>query len=117
MGFPERGVEDSTLWIGSSGAHTPCHLDTYGCNIIAQVYGKYVFYYYIQQNESIQYIVALKNMVLQIDKFIPLFSIRKRWLLFPPSETNNLKPTRVPYEESSIYSNINFSCFENCKGL
>lgn len=31
---------------------------------------------------------------------------RKRWLLFPPEE--NLLPTRVPYEESSIYSKVNF---------
>lgn len=27
-----------------------------------------------------------------------------------------LKPTRVPYEESSRYSGINFSCPENLKG-
>lgn len=36
---------------------------------------------------------------------ISLFSFRKRWLLFPPTE--DLKPTRIPYEESSIYSKIN----------
>ncbi|XP_065220046.1 HSPB1-associated protein 1 [Planococcus citri] len=75
LGFPERKAEDSTIWIGSPGAHTPCHVDSYGFNIIAQVYG------------------------------------RKRWLLFPPSETDHLKPTRVPYEESSVYSSINFSCY------
>lgn len=34
---------------------------------------------------------------------------RKRWILFPP-ETGNLKPTRVPYEESSVYSEHNFFC-------
>lgn len=49
-------------------------MDTYGFNLVAQLYGK------------------------------------KRWFLFPPSETENMKPTRVPYEESSVYSNINFSC-------
>ncbi|KAK4884522.1 hypothetical protein RN001_000793 [Aquatica leii] len=69
FGFSECNVDDSTFWLGSKGAHTPCHQDTYGCNIVAQVYG------------------------------------RKRWLLFPPNE--NLQPTRIPYEESSIYSKIN----------
>ena len=42
FGFPERGGSDSTIWIGNDGAHTPCHLDTYGCNLVAQVYGRYV---------------------------------------------------------------------------
>lgn len=69
LGFPERNVEDSTFWLGSKGAHTPMHIDTYGCNIVAQIYG------------------------------------RKRWILFPPHE--NLRRTRIPYEESSIYSKIN----------
>uniref|UniRef100_A0A1B6DI87 JmjC domain-containing protein n=1 Tax=Clastoptera arizonana TaxID=38151 RepID=A0A1B6DI87_9HEMI len=49
-------------------------MDTYGCNIVAQVYG------------------------------------RKTWIMFPPKYTSILKPTRVPYEESSIYSEINFQC-------
>ncbi|VVC88718.1 unnamed protein product [Leptidea sinapis] len=34
---------------------------------------------------------------------------RKRWILFPP-DTAGLKPTRVPYEESSVYSELNFYC-------
>ncbi|XP_044266018.1 HSPB1-associated protein 1 [Tribolium madens] len=70
FGFPELSSEDSTIWIGSQGAHTPCHIDTYGCNIVAQIHG------------------------------------RKQWILFPPGE--DLKPTRIPYEESSIYSKLNF---------
>ncbi|KAF5280265.1 hypothetical protein FQR65_LT03073 [Abscondita terminalis] len=69
LGFSEYNVTHSTFWLGSKGAHTPCHQDTYGCNIVVQVYG------------------------------------RKRWFLFPPNE--DLQPTRVPYEESSIYSKIN----------
>ncbi|KAF4531961.1 hypothetical protein B566_EDAN010208 [Ephemera danica] len=71
LGFPERGGKDSTLWISSQGAHTPCHVDTYGCNLVAQIYG------------------------------------RKQWILFPP-DSEDMKPTRVPYEESSIYSEVNF---------
>lgn len=73
FGFLEKGPSDSTLWVGSEGAHTPAHQDTYGTNIVVQLYGK------------------------------------KRWILFPP-EATGLKPTRVPYEESSIYSDLNFFC-------
>lgn len=35
---------------------------------------------------------------------------RKQWLLFPPNSTNFLQPTRIPYEESTIYSKYNFFC-------
>uniref|UniRef100_A0A8D0KH19 HSPB1-associated protein 1 n=1 Tax=Sus scrofa TaxID=9823 RepID=A0A8D0KH19_PIG len=71
FGFPGRNGQQSTLWIGSMGAHTPCHLDTYGCNLVFQVQG------------------------------------RKRWHLFPPEDTPFLYPTRIPYEESSVFSKIN----------
>ncbi|CAH0550028.1 unnamed protein product [Brassicogethes aeneus] len=70
FGFPELNFEHSTLWIGSKGAHTPCHKDTYGSNIIFQIFGQ------------------------------------KEWIIFPPEE--NLQQTRIPYEESSIYSKLNF---------
>lgn len=39
FGFPDVG-EDLAFWIGSTGAHTPCHYDTYGCNIVVQVHGR-----------------------------------------------------------------------------
>lgn len=71
FGFPERSGDESTIWIGSAEASTPCHIDTYGCNLVAQIYG------------------------------------RKKWTLFPPSETPNLYPTRIPYEESSVFSQVN----------
>ncbi|XP_022288659.2 HSPB1-associated protein 1 homolog [Crassostrea virginica] len=32
---------------------------------------------------------------------------RKRWVLFPPWEGVNLYPTRIPYEESSVFSEVN----------
>ncbi|XP_072929994.1 HSPB1-associated protein 1 [Epargyreus clarus] len=76
FGYPDKGASQSTLWVGSKGSHTPCHQDTYGYNIVAQLYG------------------------------------RKRWILFPP-ETGGLIPTRVPYEESSVYSELNFYCPSN----
>ncbi|XP_075590181.1 HSPB1-associated protein 1 homolog [Dermatophagoides farinae] len=33
---------------------------------------------------------------------------RKQWILFPPTDAAVLYPTRIPYEESSIFSQINF---------
>jgi len=63
---------DSTLWVGTEGAHTPCHQDTYGENLVGQLVGS------------------------------------KTWRLFPPDQGQYLSPTRVPYEESSIYSSVNF---------
>ena len=72
FGFPDRDGSDSTLWVGTEGAHTPCHQDTYGENLIAQLVGS------------------------------------KTWTLFPPDQGHLLGPTRVPYEESSVYSSVNF---------
>lgn len=31
---------------------------------------------------------------------------RKRWHLFPPDDTFKLYPTRIPYEESSVFSQV-----------
>ncbi|XP_072253666.1 HSPB1-associated protein 1 homolog [Leuresthes tenuis] len=70
FGFKGRNGRESTLWIGTEGANTPCHLDSYGCNLVLQVQG------------------------------------RKRWHLFPPEDTANLYPTRIPYEESSVFSKV-----------
>lgn len=70
FGFEGRNGRESTLWIGTMGANTPCHLDSYGCNLVLQVQG------------------------------------RKRWHLFPPEDTSKLYPTRIPYEESSIFSQV-----------
>lgn len=73
FGFNQQGA-DSTLWIGSQGAHTNCHQDSYGCNLVTQIHG------------------------------------RKRWILFPPDSGLRLHPTRIPYEESTVYSSVNFFC-------
>lgn len=73
FGFDGRNGNQSTLWVGSEGASTPCHYDTYGCNLVAQLSGT------------------------------------KQWTLFPPSDTNYLYPTRVPYEESSVFSSVSIN--------
>nr|XP_019960545.1 PREDICTED: HSPB1-associated protein 1 [Paralichthys olivaceus] len=70
FGFEGRNGRESTLWIGTEGANTPCHLDSYGCNLVLQVQG------------------------------------RKRWHLFPPEDSSKLYPTRIPYEESSVFSQV-----------
>ncbi|XP_025084642.1 HSPB1-associated protein 1 homolog isoform X3 [Pomacea canaliculata] len=78
---------NSTMWIGSTEASTPCHFDSYGFNLVAQIQG------------------------------------RKTWVLFPPQDTPCLYPTRIPYEESSIFSEVdvsrpnttNFPRFKDCK--
>ncbi|GAB6032137.1 HSPB (Heat shock 27kDa) associated protein 1 [Chamberlinius hualienensis] len=70
LGFAERDGLDSTFWLGEKHSHTPCHFDTYGCNVVAQLIGS------------------------------------KRWVLFPPTSTAHLYPTRIPYEESSVFSEV-----------
>jgi hypothetical protein len=72
MGIDQHG-ENSTFWLGSEGAQTQCHMDSYGWNVVAQLYGS------------------------------------KTWTLFPPSSTPFLYPTRVPYEESSIFSQVHIA--------
>ena len=71
LGFPTRTGEHSTFWMGSDESFTPCHYDSYGCNLVAQLYGK------------------------------------KKWLLFSPTQSEYLSPTRIPYEESSVFSQVN----------
>ena len=44
---------------------------------------------------------------VQITNLYLIFLIRKRWHLFPPEDTPFLYPTRIPYEESSVFSKIN----------
>jgi HSPB1-associated protein 1 len=73
LGLAGRAGAESTLWVGTRGAHTPCHQDTYGTNLVAQLVGT------------------------------------KTWTLFPPDEGRLLLPSRVPYEESSVYSRVNFT--------
>ncbi|KAH8419033.1 hypothetical protein KR222_001404 [Zaprionus bogoriensis] len=38
FGFAEH-QNDYSVWLGSKNANTPCHYDTYGVNIVVQVYG------------------------------------------------------------------------------
>jgi HSPB1-associated protein 1 len=71
IGMEERFGADTNFWFGSSGAVTHLHYDTYGTNVVAQLYGT------------------------------------KKWTLFPPKAAFGLYSTRVPYEESSVFSDVN----------
>ena len=71
FGFKGRGSRQTTFWCGTSGSYTPCHFDTYGCNVVVQLHG------------------------------------HKRWTLFSPDDTPYLYSTRLPYEESSVFSEVN----------
>jgi len=42
LGFSGRDGTQSTFWLGSQGCYTVCHYDTYGCNLVAQIYGRCV---------------------------------------------------------------------------
>lgn len=44
---------------------------------------------------------------IESEIFNDFFFFRKEWILFPPEAAESLKPVRVPYEESTIYSSIN----------
>ena len=70
FGYKEYNGEQSTLWVGSDGAYTPCHQDTYGYNLVAQICGL------------------------------------KQWILFAPDSSDILKATRIPFEESSVFSEV-----------
>lgn len=38
LGFPNI-IDNIFFWLSSKGGHTPCHYDSYSCNIVVQVYG------------------------------------------------------------------------------
>jgi len=43
LGRPDHTGEDSALWAGTRGAHTPLHQDSYGENLVAQLVGTKVW--------------------------------------------------------------------------
>ncbi|XP_012235128.1 HSPB1-associated protein 1 [Linepithema humile] len=48
-----RNGSNSTMWIGSKGAHTDCHQDTYGYNLVAQIHGRKLWLLYPPNNDLI----------------------------------------------------------------
>lgn len=39
LGLANRDGRQTTMWLGSAGANTPCHRDAYGWNAVAQLFG------------------------------------------------------------------------------
>ncbi|XP_055381295.1 HSPB1-associated protein 1 [Condylostylus longicornis] len=40
FGFPEIDDNDTTFWLNTKDCNTSCHYDTYGCNVVVQVFGR-----------------------------------------------------------------------------
>ena len=95
LGRPDHTGEDSALWVGTMGAHTPLHHDSYGENLVKAVYT-----------------VLPHCTVPQVAQLVGT----KVWTLFPPAATPNLSPTRAPYEESSVYSKLNLRQLDSNSG-
>lgn len=36
-----------------------------------------------------------------------LLILRKKWVMFPKTDSEFMYPTRVPFEESTVYSKVN----------
>uniref|UniRef100_A0A669PGA7 HSPB1 associated protein 1 n=1 Tax=Phasianus colchicus TaxID=9054 RepID=A0A669PGA7_PHACC len=105
FGFPGRGGQESTLWIGSEGANTPCHLDSYGCNLVLQIQGR-TFRSLVECAAETLW-KPLGTALIAAASPQDFLWHQKRWHLFPPGDTSFLYPTRIPYEESSIFSKVN----------
>ncbi|XP_040560168.1 HSPB1-associated protein 1 isoform X4 [Gallus gallus] len=102
FGFPGRSGKESTLWIGSEGANTPCHLDSYGCNLVLQIQGRSL----VECAAETLWKPLGTALIAAVSPQDFLWH-QKRWHLFPPGDTSFLYPTRIPYEESSIFSKVN----------
>uniref|UniRef100_A0A8C4QJJ4 JmjC domain-containing protein n=1 Tax=Eptatretus burgeri TaxID=7764 RepID=A0A8C4QJJ4_EPTBU len=59
FGYLGRDGRQSTLWIGSDGAGTPCHQDTYGSNLVLQIQGRCVHYDFQRAKHSFVLVLFL----------------------------------------------------------
>ncbi|KAI6650599.1 HSPB1-associated protein 1-like [Oopsacas minuta] len=80
LGFEKRDGKHSTIWIGSELAHTPCHYDTYGYNIVAQLYGRKCWYLVAPSEHDKMYATR-----------------------FPYEESSVFSPVNMMYPDYSIY--------------
>lgn len=57
------------------------------------------------QQRSNEWVLSLLSVVSgEFSDRVYIF--RKRWHLFPPEDTSKMYPTRIPYEESSVFSQV-----------
>lgn len=100
---------------GSTHSSPPGHLWVQHCSpdswhvriCVLQMFNHFIYVY-----ENLLFRVQITLLIFWTQITDLIYICRKRWILFPP-ETGGLKPTRVPYEESSVYSELNFYCPNN----
>ncbi|KAI1237311.1 hypothetical protein IHE44_0014576 [Lamprotornis superbus] len=92
--YVEATLEEFLAW---SCGQPSCLSGPFSCYDYSK-YWAYADYKYIAR------IFEDKPEIFQI-----LFRFTKRWHLFPPGDTSFLYPTRIPYEESSIFSKVNIA--------
>ncbi len=54
FGFHQLDGRDSSIWLGTAGAYTPCYYDTYGCLLHAQIFGHKRWVLFPPENKLLQ---------------------------------------------------------------
>ncbi|CAL1675198.1 unnamed protein product [Lasius platythorax] len=78
--FGKNGLH-STIWIGSKGAHTDCHWDTYGYNLVAQIHGRKLWLLYPPSDSLIPVRVPYEESTVYSKFNIYCLSMAERDLL------------------------------------
>lgn len=55
LGFED--TKDVLFWLGTAAANTPCHYDTYGFNIVVQVFGRFGTHFRIPYSKINRFIL------------------------------------------------------------
>ncbi|XP_070156317.1 HSPB1-associated protein 1 [Polyergus mexicanus] len=78
--FGKNGLY-STIWIGSKGAHTDCHWDTYGYNLVAQIHGRKLWLLYPPSDSLIPVRIPYEESTVYSKIDIYCLSMEERELL------------------------------------
>jgi hypothetical protein len=99
--YDESAVDgrEATLWIGSRGAHTPLHYDSYGRNLILQIFGEKVWSLWRPSDENMNKLaprrVPFEESTVYADpqQYDPQIPSHTR--SHPPEVTQHLTPQDV----------------------
>jgi hypothetical protein len=92
-------AREATLWIGSRGAHTPLHYDSYGRNLILQIYGEKMWSLWSPSDENLRKLspcrVPFEESTIYADpqRYDP--RIQSHIEIHPPEVTQHLAPQDV----------------------